>query len=67
MITWDEGDGSDNRVVTILAGDTVKLGYRSGSAYDHYSLLRTIEAGLGLQPMTANDGNAAVMNEFFRR
>jgi hypothetical protein len=67
VVTWDEGSDSDNHVVTILAGNSVKQGFRSSQAYDHYSLLHTIEAGLGLQPMTASDGNAAVMSEFFRR
>ena len=67
VVTWDEGSDSDNHVVTILAGNSVKPGFRSSQAYDHYSLLHTIEAGLGLQPMTASDGNAAVMSEFFRR
>lgn len=67
VVTWDEGDGSDNHVATIFAGNSVKQGFRSSQAYDHYSLLHTIEAGLGLQPMTTNDGNAAVMSEFFRR
>ena len=67
VITWDEGTGNDNRVATILAGTSAKLGYRSARAYDHYSLLHTIEAAWGLQALTANDAQAATMSEFLRR
>lgn len=66
-ITWDEGTLSDNHVLTILAGDSVKDHYRSTRAYTHYSLLHTIEEALGLRPLTANDRNAPVMSDFFRR
>ena len=67
VITWDEGDASDNHVATIFAGNVVRPGARSQRAYDHYSLLHTIEAGLGLPPMTGNDRGAALMRDLFRR
>ena len=67
VITWDEGDASDNHVATIFAGNVVRPGARSQRPYDHYSLLHTIEDGLGLPPMTANDRNAALMRDLFRR
>jgi hypothetical protein len=34
-------------------------------AYNHYSLLRTIELAWGLAPLTANDAAAAAMDDFF--
>jgi hypothetical protein len=34
-------------------------------AYNHYSLLRTVEVAWGLNPLTANDAQAAVMSDFF--
>jgi phosphatidylinositol-3-phosphatase len=48
FITWDEDDRtSDNRVLTLVITPT--LGHRvSTVAYDHYSLLATIEDKLGV-------------------
>ena len=51
FLTWDEDDGSgDNRVLTVVArprGHHIE----SAVAYDHYSLLATIEQLLGLPPL----------------
>jgi hypothetical protein len=66
VITWDEGSLFDNRVATILVGNDVKSGYRSSRAYDHYSLLHTIEANWSLAPLTSNDARASLMTEFFK-
>ena len=48
FITWDEDDGSaENRVLTMVIAP--ELGHRtSARAYDHYSLLATIEELLGV-------------------
>src|SRR5207302_6065335 len=43
----------------------VPAGYRSGVAYNHYSLLKTVEWAWGLAPLTANDAAAAPMADFF--
>ena len=56
FVTWDEGLGragccgraAGGSVATIVAGPAARPGGRSGLAYDHYSLLRTIEDGFGL-------------------
>jgi phosphatidylinositol-3-phosphatase len=48
FITWDEGsDTGTNTVLTIAIGPLVKPGAVS-TAYTHYSMLATIEDGLGL-------------------
>jgi hypothetical protein len=67
VITWDENEGGgDNRVATILAAEgVVPPGFQSQAAYNHYSLLRTVEAAWDLAPLTANDAQAAVMADFF--
>jgi hypothetical protein len=48
FVTWDEDDGStDNRVLTLVI--TAGAGHRvSHVAYDHYSLLATVEHLLGV-------------------
>lgn len=55
-VSFDEGSGdagccrlaAGGRVATVLSGPTVRRGTRSRSAYDHYSLLATIEDAFGL-------------------
>ena len=47
VVTFDEGSGA-NRVVTIVVAPPVHPGARVGTAYTHYSLLRTTEEMLGL-------------------
>jgi len=70
MVTFDE-DGYDyqhpaQHVATIVVGSRfVKQGYVSTRRYTHYSLLRTIEAGLGLGTLTDNDRYANAVNDVF--
>jgi phospholipase C len=66
VITWDEGRGSRNKVASIFAGSAAKASYRSDAAYNHYSLLHTIEDAWALAPLTDNDRNAPVMSELLR-
>ncbi|HYS38790.1 MAG TPA: alkaline phosphatase family protein, partial [Pseudonocardiaceae bacterium] len=66
LLTWDEDDSTGaNQVATVLLGSGVAAGGRSSVAYNHYSLLRTIEDARGLTTLTANDANAAPMTDLF--
>jgi hypothetical protein len=47
FITWDEGDGSDNHVLTLVIQPS-PIESTSARAYNHYSLLATVEDRLGL-------------------
>jgi phosphatidylinositol-3-phosphatase len=63
FITWDEGDGGTTNdcatnesdvgchVVTVIVSPSTPAGKRSGQLFNHYSLLRTTEALLGLSPL----------------
>jgi YVTN family beta-propeller protein len=70
IITFDE-DGFDHehpaqRVATVMLGSAgVRHGYVSHVRYTHYSLLRTIEAALGLGGLTSNDRYAQPVNDVF--
>jgi YVTN family beta-propeller protein len=70
IITFDE-DSTDyqhpaQRVATIVLGSRgVRRGYVSAVRYTHYSLLRTIEAALGLGTLTRNDLYAQPLNDIF--
>ncbi|MFZ0172726.1 MAG: alkaline phosphatase family protein [Acidimicrobiales bacterium] len=70
IITFDE-DGYDferpaQLVPTIILGSQdVRQGWVSMTRYTHYSLLRTIEAALGLGTLTDNDLYAQPVNDVF--
>src|ERR1700733_15394112 len=70
IITFDE-DAYDHerpaqRVATLVLGSAgVRKGYVSHVRYTHYSLLRTIEAALGLGTLTRNDEYAQPINDVF--
>ena len=68
FITYDEDENGTNQVATIVitnSTNNVPAGYRSGVAYTHYSLLKTVEWAWGLAPLTGNDGAAQPMADFF--
>ena len=59
VVTFDESPASvPNHVYTVLYGAGVVPGSTSASRYDHYSLLRTIEAGLSLGTLGQRDAEA---------
>lgn len=68
VITWDEGSthkGGGGHVVTIVISPLLKSpGIQSSVPHNHYSLLRTIEAGLGL-PCLRKACRANDLAEFF--
>lgn len=66
FITWDEGYATNNHVLALLIGNSVKNDYKSNVYYNHYSILHTIEVAWGLPTLTANDKQATVMTEFFK-
>ncbi|GAC1453052.1 MAG: alkaline phosphatase family protein [Vulcanimicrobiaceae bacterium] len=55
FVIFDESDGSSvgggGLVPAFVVGPLVRSGSRSGTALDHYSLLRTIEDAWGLSPL----------------
>ena len=72
IVTFDESGGNeDNRVYTLFLGDMVKPANQQdpsalGKYYNHYSVLRTIEDNFGLEPLTANDRNAAPIADIWK-
>jgi hypothetical protein len=61
FLTWDEGEDSANSVLTIAI--TPRAGHAvSRVAYNHYSLLATIEDRLGL-PRLGAARNASAMTD----
>jgi hypothetical protein len=68
FITFDEADGQDrqdNRVATLVIAPSVVPGTRSSLPHSHYSLLRTVQDGFGLDCL-ALSCQANTLGEFFR-
>jgi hypothetical protein len=68
VLVWDENDFSNsiNKVVMLVETNYSANGRTSNVAYDHFSLLRTLEAGFGLPCLNhACDSTSLVMNDVF--
>jgi hypothetical protein len=64
LLVWDEDDYSlSNQVALVAVGYKVKVGYVSGVTYNHYSLLKTIEAAWAFPALTSNDQGASAMTD----
>lgn len=60
VVTFDESDDDpSNHIYTALFGSGVRPGSVADTAYDHYSVLRTIEDGLGIGTLGRNDSRAS--------
>lgn len=67
IITFDEDDYmGNNRVYTAFIGDAVKAGYTSKQRYNHYSLLKTIEAIYDLDNLGRQDANESVIADIWK-
>ena len=67
ILTWDEDDSSQsNHILTVFAGSAARTGSVSNARYDHFSLLRTVEAVLGVPTQTNRDAAAAVMSDMLK-
>jgi phosphatidylinositol-3-phosphatase len=68
VLVWDENDFSNapNRIVMLVETNYAPNGRVSDKQYDHFSLLRTLEAGFGLPCLNhACDSTAEVMDDMF--
>jgi hypothetical protein len=68
VVVWDENDYSavDNRVLAIVDTNYGEGGVHSSRFYTHFSLLKTIQAGLGLPCLNHScDVNVPVMEDVF--
>jgi hypothetical protein len=66
FLTWDEDDSSaNNHVATIVLSPYTAAGTQSGTAFTHYSLLRTTEELLGQTTFLGNAASAASMGTAF--
>lgn len=64
IITWDEAEGSGNRIPTIVVGPSVPAGTVATQRFDHYALLRTTEDILGLPHLQAAASASSMAGAF---
>ena len=62
FIAWDEGDGGDADLVPLIVATSRGLSGELSAAYDHYSLLATIEDLLGLPRLGAAAGARSLVD-----
>jgi phosphatidylinositol-3-phosphatase len=68
IVMWDENDfsNSPNLVAMIVDTNYGVHGVRSGTPYNHHALLKTLEAGFGLDCLNhACDGDVQIMSDLF--
>lgn len=65
FITWDEGSG-DNHIATLVLSRYTRPGTLSSKPFNHYSLLRTTEALLGIHTKLGSAATAKDMRGAFR-
>lgn len=72
VLVWDENDYSlapnDNQVIVVVDTSYGRHGFASNRRYTHFSLLKSMEAGLDLPCLNhACDGHVEVMSDLFAR
>jgi hypothetical protein len=66
FITWDEDNGgSSNHIPTLVLSPFTRPGTQATARYDHYSMLRTTEALLGIHEFLGEAATATSMREDF--
>ena len=68
ILVWDENDFSNavNKVVFLVETNYAPNGHVVSTPYDHFSLLRALEAGFGLSCLNhACDATSHVMDDLF--
>jgi Phosphoesterase family len=68
VVTFDEGETPEkksNHIYTVFLGGMIKKG-QVAHRYDHYDVLRTIEANFGCQPLNSGDAKATVIGDIWK-
>jgi len=66
FIVWDEGEGgSDGPIGLIALSSQARQGYTGAAHYTHSSLLRTVQAILGVTPLLGEATHAADLGALF--
>ena len=67
VVTYDESETyTNNHILTVFYGEGVKSGVVSNQYYNHYSLLRTVEAAWNLGQLKSGDEKAAPITDIWK-
>jgi Phosphoesterase family len=66
VITFDESASKANQIYTAVYGDDVVTGAVSKIAYNHYSILKTIENAWSLGTLGKKDQSASAINDILK-
>jgi len=69
VVTFDESatQWGNNHIYTVFLGPMVRAGYVEERPYDHYSVLRTIEANFGLGTLGVQDAASSPITHVWSR
>ena len=71
VVTFDEsmsqGGQDDNHIYTVFLGNMVKKGYVEEHPYDHYNVLRTIEANFSLGTLSVQDAASSLITHVWSK
>ena len=69
VVTFDESERPEwdsNHIYTVFLGDMVKKGDNVNQRFDHFDVLRTIEANFGIQePLNVGDSKATAITDIW--
>jgi phosphatidylinositol-3-phosphatase len=65
FVTWDEGEGGDHPIGMIVLSPLARTGLRSTTAFNHSSLLRTMQEIFAVEPLLRDANNVASLGELF--
>lgn len=65
FITWDEGEEASQPIGMVVLSPFAKPGYHSTAAFNHSSLLRTMQEIFAVEPLLRDAANATSLGELF--
>jgi hypothetical protein len=65
FITWDEGESADEPIGMVVLSPLAKTGYHTATAFNHSSLLRTMQEIFAVEPFLRDASNAQSLGELF--
>ena len=65
FITWDEGEPGDGPIGMVVLSPFARAGFASQERYTHSSLLRTLQAIFGVEPLLGDAANAKDLSALF--
>lgn len=67
FVTWDEGEEGEEPIGMMVLSPLAKAGYHTATAFNHSSLLRTMQEIFAVKPLLRDAANARGLGELFAK